>query len=390
MLDNDKLVVRLLEALGASLDIHVVLRDAYPLLTQLVSADYGALGVSHSAKPEDFEWMAVDLPPIYFEAYPEMAAHDFVRAAVAKEPNRVLADQDMVSRRELEQNMMYLRARELGVPIEQVMAVMLHIDDRWQSGLSLYRDRRRPFSDAERAILQKVTPAIANAVRNCHQFGLAEDWRFASERLLTNPATSLLLVAANGTELARSDSATRLMEKWFAPHQQRGKRLPEPLQALLKTAVSSAQSCVWRKRNAEATLEVSLLSMAGYSGATRWLLHLTERPHESPVPQQWQPLLTERERHMTSGVLGGSENSVIGQQQDCALATVKKHLQNIYQKLGIETRAQLLARAFELERQLEPDSLEICAKCGAIRVPPHLRGAWPNTGEAPSCACGVL
>jgi hypothetical protein len=43
--------MQLLEALGSSLDLRVVLKAAYPLLTRLVPADYGALGVSASGEP---------------------------------------------------------------------------------------------------------------------------------------------------------------------------------------------------------------------------------------------------------------------------------------------------------------------------------------------------
>ncbi|MFS8066918.1 MAG: LuxR family transcriptional regulator, partial [Byssovorax sp.] len=166
-----KATLDLVEALGSSLDIRLVLERAYPLLLQIVPADYGALGISASGRSEDYEWIVSKIPPAFFAAYPEMAPHDFVRTSVVEQPNVVLRDEEMVSRADLETNLMYRRAREVGVPLEQVMAVMLHIDARWQSGLSLYRDKRRSFSERERAALERVTPALVNAVRNCHLFG---------------------------------------------------------------------------------------------------------------------------------------------------------------------------------------------------------------------------
>src|SRR6478609_4223525 len=135
----DKVALQLLEALGSSLDVQAVLTEAYPLLARLVPADYGAVGVSPTARPQDFQWAIAELPSSFFAAYSEMAAHDFVRSSVAQQPNRVLRDQEMVSRRDLERNVLYHRAREVGAPLEHVMAVMLHVDDSWQSGLSLYR-----------------------------------------------------------------------------------------------------------------------------------------------------------------------------------------------------------------------------------------------------------
>jgi hypothetical protein len=44
--------IELLEALGSSLDIRVILERAYPALLRLVPADYGALGSSSSGKPQ--------------------------------------------------------------------------------------------------------------------------------------------------------------------------------------------------------------------------------------------------------------------------------------------------------------------------------------------------
>ena len=129
------------DALGASFDLRQVLSRAYELLLPFVGADYGALAVTRGARPDDYEWIVQDLPPSFLGSYPEMAPHDFVRNAVIARPNVVLRDTEMIDRRALERNMMYERAREVDSPIEQVMAVMLHVDDNWQSGLSLYRER---------------------------------------------------------------------------------------------------------------------------------------------------------------------------------------------------------------------------------------------------------
>jgi DNA-binding CsgD family transcriptional regulator len=344
-LDEGKVTLQLLEALGSSLDIRAVLKEAYPLLTRLAPADYGALGVSPSARPEAFEWTVAELPAAFFAAYPEMVAHDFVRSSVAKKPNVVIRDQEMVSRRELENNMMYRRAREVGAPIEQVMAVMLHVDDRWQSGLSLYRERRRPFSVAERARLQRVTPALANAVRNCHLFGLATEWKLALEQLIENSRVAVLLVSHDASEVARSPGATRLMDGWFDRHERRGSRLPEVLASVLQAAVRAGAPASWSKVGAGSTLEVSFLPLTGNFGDARWMLRLEEQPDALCLPEHWRALLTQREQEVTGGVLQGWDNRLIGEQLGCTVATVKRHLQSIFEKLGVDSRTLLVVRA---------------------------------------------
>jgi len=259
-------VLELFEALGSSLDLRVVFERAYPLLLGLVGADYGALGVSVSGDPRDFRWLVAGLPPAFFAAYPELAPHDFVRRAVLGRPNVVLCDEQMVDRRALERNPMYRRAREVGVPLEHVMAVMLHaggpsgahadVDARWQSGLSLYRDRRRAFTLRERQTLQDVTPAFVNAVRNCLTYAALRDHGGA-------PTVS------------------------------------------------------------------------------------------AELPPAWMRCLTPAQRNVTAGVLRGWDNRLIGDDLGVTTATVKKHLQFIFDRLGVGSRAALMALALGTSRHPE-------------------------------------
>jgi DNA-binding NarL/FixJ family response regulator len=344
----------LLEALGSSLDIRLVLERAYPFLRQLVPADYGALGVSSTGRPEDYEWTVANMPPSFFAAYPEMAPHDFVRTSVTQELNVVLRDEEMVSRTELEASMMYRRAREIGAPLEQVMAVMLHVDERWQSGLSLFREKRRPFSERERAALQRVTPAMANAVRNCHMFSAAVDWGTALETVLQDRGASIVLVAPPALEIKRTAGAARIIAKWFAPHEWRAGCLPEPLAAVLAQVATRPLSlgapAKWAKRSADATLQISFVSLAGSSSKASWMLTLQEVPDAVPLPRAWQKLLTPREQEVISAAARGWDNVVISHELGCAEATVKKHMSNSFTKLGVESRAALLSLLAKLLR----------------------------------------
>jgi len=347
-----KATLELLEALGSSLDIRTVLERAYPPLLELVPADYGALGISSSGRPEDYEWMVAKIPPAFFGAYPEMAPHDFVRQSVSRQINVVLRDEDMVPRSDIEANMMYRRAREIGAPLEQVMAVMLHVDRRWQSGLSLYREKRRPFSLRERAALQRMTPAIANAVRNCHVFGEASDWGAALKRLLDDREAAMILVAPPATDVARTPRASELMEKWFAPHEQRAGSLPAPLVALIAGATNHPFSseiprrCI--KQGPEKTLQASFALFAGSAGRATGMLLLEEFSRALPIPSAWCSLLTPKQREVTLRVLRGWDNRLIATELGCLEATVKKHMQNIFDKIGVQSRTALVARAAEM------------------------------------------
>lgn len=341
------LVAKLAEALTSSLEVRVVLERAYPLLTALVPADYGALGVAGSSAPNDFEWTVVHLPDAFFRAYPELAAHDFVHRAVVARPNVVMRDQDIIRRAELEKNVMYTHARDVGVPIEHVMAVMLHADERWQSGLSLYRARRRPFSTSERSALGRVAPVLANTVRNCRIFGQARDWHAALDAMLEPGPRAALLVTANGVELDRSPRATALIERWFLPHERRGTIWTAALAALLAPRDKSARGrTAWRSDTHGRVLEARCFTLPRELGRPAFAILLHER---NDIPRAWAGRLTPKEREVFRGVRRGWDNRLIAEVLGCAGDTVKKHVSSIFDKVGVDSRAALTARACELD-----------------------------------------
>jgi DNA-binding CsgD family transcriptional regulator len=244
---EERKVWELNDALGASLDLRTMLKDAFPLLLPLVGADYGALAVSQPERADELEWIDQNLPPAFLASYKEMVPHDFVLRSVLAKVRVVVRDCEMIERRAFERNMMYQRAREVGSPIEQVMAVMLHAGEGFQSGLALYRHQRRPFSEREERMLERLTGPIAIAVRGCRLFAEA-------------------------------------------------KRRDTPVE-----------------------------------GA----------PNPSTLLIKWERL-TEREREVVSRVRLGMDNKSIAEDLCCALNTVKKHMRNIFDKLGVDDRKRLI------------------------------------------------
>jgi LuxR family maltose regulon positive regulatory protein len=75
---------------------------------------------------------------------------------------------------------------------------------------------------------------------------------------------------------------------------------------------------------------------------------------QSPIPNLQSPIqnliepLTDRELELLSLVAKGHSNQEIAQALFLAIGTVKKHLNNIFGKLGVSSRTQAVARAREL------------------------------------------
>jgi len=61
-----------------------------------------------------------------------------------------------------------------------------------------------------------------------------------------------------------------------------------------------------------------------------------------------RPKLTERQVNVLHALLQGKSNKTIGLELNIAEGTVKNHLWSIYQALGVSSRLQVMARAYEL------------------------------------------
>jgi DNA-binding CsgD family transcriptional regulator len=57
--------------------------------------------------------------------------------------------------------------------------------------------------------------------------------------------------------------------------------------------------------------------------------------------------LTRRQAEVMVMVAQGKDNNLIAQQLKCSIKTVKKHLENIYLRLGVTTRAKAVSKALE-------------------------------------------
>ncbi len=343
----DTLKGKLCEALSSTLDLREALERAYPTLLQLVPADAAALGVFDQRRPLAYEWIETNLPPAFFSGYAEMAAEDFVRDAVAMRPGVAVRDDEMLDRRAIEQSALYQHARALGAPLEQVMAVMLPLQGSAQSGLALYRERRRPFSDSEQELLEGLTPLFANATRNCllHE-RVALSGRSASVAQSSRQLATML-VAPPARELERTSATSPLLERWFDAGERRGDEVPKPLAELLARLTSAAlpldlAPAPFRRRLGDQLLEVSFLPVPE-SGAACWMLVFDVRYRPA-----WCDELTPRERQVLVALCNGWDNQLIATELGCTAETVKKHVSRVLQRAGAESRNVLAASRYDL------------------------------------------
>lgn len=337
------LLLELMDALTSSLELPEVLPRAYGTLARMLPADYAALCVSRPGQPGAYDWMVAQMPAAFFARYPEMAAEDFVRGAVVRRPNVVLRDSEMVSREVLERSLLYQRCRELGMPLEHVMAVLLDVRSDWHGGLTLYRERRRPFSDKEQVLLQRLTPVLASTVRNCRMLGEAAQRGRVLESLFQHQGAESVVLAPTGAEVLRTDGVTGLLGRWFSPVEREGGAVPGVLRERLEHLVAVGEvGGTWERPGAQGRLRVTFIPLPEQQGRRLWALVMQEVADAPAVPAAWRERLTEREVEVAGCVLRGWDNQLIADELGCTLGTVKKHLQRVFDKLGISSRAALM------------------------------------------------
>ncbi|MDC3959534.1 helix-turn-helix domain-containing protein [Polyangium jinanense] len=335
----------LVAELGGSLDLHEVLGRGYGLLSQLVSADHGALCVSRPEGHAVYDWAVVEMPERFFQGYAEMVPHDFVRIAVAERPNEVLRDTEMLARAAMERSYLYNHCRDIGMRLEHVMAVMLRDDPAWHGGLILYRDKRVPFSDHERMILQKLSRHFTNAVKNCRLFGAMAKRASLLDAVLAGIGHEAIVFSASGAEIARTASAEKMLQAWFRPIEFGPDGLPEPLAARLASIVKNPHTLTdafWRS-GALAELKVSIQKLPGMDAAS-FVMLFEEVPQLVPIPLAWLKVLSSAELKVAERVCW--DNALIASELGITELTVKKHFSHIFDKLGIPNRAALIHMAW--------------------------------------------
>jgi len=227
--------------------------------------------------------------------------------------------------------------------IRHVMTTCLGENPRVTGVLKMIRlDAGRDFSDAERDTLALAAPhvrlAYANAEAMRHLAAAAGRFEAVCDRI----AEGALLVTPAGRVLYRNARAQALCARYFGPAARRGPAggaaLPDALRPLLAPRPTAATFAgpgggALRVRAARLGADV--------------LLVLDERAAAGGAP----PALSPREGEVLHWVGEGKTNQEIGLILGISARTVQTHLEHVFGKLGVVSRAQAVAEA--LRRRAE-------------------------------------
>jgi len=214
------------------------------------------------------------------------------------------------------------------------------------TAVALARDRRG-FTERDRQLLNLLRPHLAQAQRHARALArLAQ----AVDVHRARPAGSRIVLEADDRIGRYPQRAQDWIGRYFETLPNAPRRLPEPVQCWLEETRAARASAALgalgsplkvRRRARELILR---LVDDGEAGGPELLLE------ERTSPQAAARLdlrLTPRERQVLLEVEKGKLNEAVAATLGIRTGTVKKHLEHIFDKLGVETRTAAVARLHE-------------------------------------------
>jgi DNA-binding CsgD family transcriptional regulator len=209
------------------------------------------------------------------------------------------------------------------------LGIRLHIGPRRRKSLFIFDRSQRNFSDRDSAMLDALRPHLEQLLH-----GAQLRWRLR-EALALHEATQAAIVVLESEDrvVFVSRVARELLDRYFG---EKGAPLPDRLASWVAERRRAATGESLRIDAGDRSLVVEFIDGA---------LLLEER--------QRRPGLTAREQEILDLVAEGRTNAEIAERLWVSPATVRKHLENVYAKLGVHTRTA--AAAFVREwLQLSP------------------------------------
>ncbi len=200
------------------------------------------------------------------------------------------------------------------------------------------------FSERDRALMNAVRPYFVQAWYSARDRERLQSLLGSTIGALADAELGLIVLSDPPQEL--TDGALAALRRHFGPSTS-----ASPWPTLVEEWLFAQRS--WLSNSQGPTLLVPLRvesegrrmvlrylpEQAGISGAL-----LLREESNRPRQQSLQSLgLTVREAEVTTRVIGGSTNASIAETMYISSATVKKHLENVYAKLGVRGRGELAA-----------------------------------------------
>jgi len=254
---------------------------------------------------------------------------------------------DLVPRRSFRASELY-RAVYGPMGVEFQMAVTLPSAPGTVVGVALNRDRR-DFGERDRRLLELLRPHLAQLRRDAADREAADATAGMLEVVLADRRQAAVALGRGDAVAAASARATALMRAYL-PRPARPARpagLPEPLaQWLARTRAAGLEPCgAFVAEGPEGSLVGRLLTAASPDGHDVLLLE-ERRRDDGRAPAALAAMgLSVRQAEVLALAARGCTNAEIAAGMGISPRTVQKHLEHVFDRLGVRTRAGAAARA---------------------------------------------
>jgi DNA-binding CsgD family transcriptional regulator len=215
------------------------------------------------------------------------------------------------------------------------------------AGLALNRTSRS-FVESDRTILNLLRPHLIQAYSNARKYQqLAQN---LSQVQHSFDCLSTVVLDLESRVRSIAPQAITWLETYFAKPICTG-QLPDRLRSWLKYQIANlaidtnlAKACL-PLRIQQAGRELTIRLVVDRTGE-QYLLLLEEQTLSSLNSLELLGL-SQRETEVLALVVKGKDNKSIAAEMNIGISTVRKHLENIYLKLGVQSRTEAIARALE-------------------------------------------
>jgi DNA-binding CsgD family transcriptional regulator len=235
------------------------------------------------------------------------------------------------------------------VDVEYQMAIVLSPSPSQMIGIAVNRSRR-DFSERERLMFNFIRPHLVQAYYNVEAATQMGQELTHARRAMEFAGVGAIVLKGENTRFI-TFRARQMLKSYFPNSSARSGEIPESLQRWLTQQLAML--------NKEDNLPPPIKPLVVEREGRRLVIRLLAEPNQNLLilneqrtasqPKDLEPLgLSPREAEVLYWIAQGKTNEETGSILTASTRTVGKHLERIYQKLGVETRtaAAILALTF--------------------------------------------